>query len=66
MVDHSTNVAGIDIGKHALDIACHPSGLALRVDNTPAGHDALAAWLERRRVGRIGLEASGGYEREVA
>lgn len=65
MIEHSMNVAGIDIGKHTLDIACHPSGLALRVDNAPSGHRALIAWLREQAVGRIGLEASGGYEREV-
>ena len=66
MLQHSICVAGIDIGKEALDIACHPSGLAMRVDNTPMGHRALADWLAEQRVDRIGLEASGGYERGVA
>ncbi|MFC3713974.1 transposase [Sphingoaurantiacus capsulatus] len=65
MVQHSICVAGIDIGKQALDIACHPSGLAMRVDNTPAGHRVLADWLVAQRVDRVGLEASGGYERGV-
>jgi transposase len=66
MVPDSMVVAGIDIGKQTLDIACHPSGLAMRVDNTPAGHKAAARWLARQHVGRVGLEASGGYERGVA
>lgn len=66
MVHDSMVVAGIDIGKHTLDIACHPSGLALRVDSTAAGHDALTRWLAQQQVARIGLEASGGYERGVA
>ena len=66
MAHDSMTVAGIDIGKHSLDIACHPSGMALRVDNTAAGHEALTHWLARHRVARIGLEASGGYERAVA
>jgi transposase len=66
MADHSMSVAGIDIGKQTLDIACHPSGLALRVDNTPAGHRRLAGWLTEQAVGRVGLEATGGYERGVA
>ena len=66
MAHDSMTVAGIDIGKHSLDIACHPSGMALRVDNTAAGHEALTHWLARHRVGRIGPEASGGYERAVA
>jgi transposase len=66
MGEHSICAAGIDIGKGALDVACHPSGLAMRVDNTPAGHRRLADWLAGQRVDRIGLEASGGYERGVA
>lgn len=66
MADHSMSVAGIDIGKHTLDIACHPSGLALRVDNSAAGRRALARWLTEQAVGRVGLEATGGYERDVA
>lgn len=66
MVDDSMTVAGIDIGKHTLDIACHPSGLAMRVDNTTAGHKVLIRWLAEQQVTRVGLEASGGYERGVA
>lgn len=66
MVCNSMIVAGIDIGKQWLDIACHPSGLAMRVENDPAGHRRLAAWLAEQHVERIGLEASGGYERAVS
>ena len=66
MVHDSMAVAGIDIGKAWLDVACHPSGLAIRVENTPTGHHALADWLAEQRVERVGLEASGGYERGVA
>lgn len=66
MIDDSMIVAGIDIGKTWLDIACHPSGLALRVTNTPADHARLIDWLHAQGAGRIGLEASGGYERGVA
>jgi len=66
MIRDSMIVAGIDIGKQWLDIACHTSGQALRVENTPAGHRKAADWLSERRVERVGLEASGGYERGVA
>jgi transposase len=65
MTDDSMVVAGIDIGKLTLDIACHPSGMAMRVDNSAAGHAALVRWLTQQGVTRIGLEASGGYERNV-
>lgn len=66
MVPDSMIVAGIDIGKATLDIACHPSGAALRVNNDAAGHKALIHWLAQQQAQRIGLEASGGYERGVA
>jgi transposase len=58
--------AGIDVGKQSLDIACHPSGQALRVDNSTVGIKTLLRWLKNQHVARVGLEASGGYEREVA
>jgi len=65
MGQHNACVAGIDVGKHTLDMACHPSGRAMRVDNTPTGHRTLVAWMTEQHVERIGLEASGGYERGV-
>ncbi len=65
MAHDSMVVAGIDTGKMWLDIACHPSGQALRVGNDAEGHERLSAWLRDQAVGRVGLEASGGYERGV-
>lgn len=65
MAHDSMVVAGIDTGKMWLDIACHPSGQALRVENDAGGHERLSAWLKDQDVGRVGLEASGGYERGV-
>ena len=60
-----TSVAGIDIGKTWLDIAVFGSGEALRLPNSIEGHAALLEWLGRHGVTRVGLEASGGYERDV-
>src|SRR5207245_8409629 len=37
----------------------------LRIDSTPEGYKVLLDWLRRRRVKRIGIEASGGYEQAV-
>lgn len=56
-------VAGIDCGKQALDVALFPTGDTLHVANTPSGRDELTAWLRQHGVARVGLEASGGYER---
>ncbi len=57
--------AGIDTGKRKLDVALDGKPDVLQVDNSPAGHRSLSAWLRRRRVTRLGIEASGGYEQEV-
>ena len=65
MAKSSTRCAGIDTGKHKLDVALAGAGEPIEVENGPAGHAELCAWLRRRRVERIGIEASGGYERAV-
>src|SRR5688500_4279330 len=65
MAKRSTVCAGIDTGKHKLDVALDQGPEQLQVDNDPDGHKSLAAWLRQRRVRRIGIEASGGYEQAV-
>jgi transposase len=62
MSNHNTVCAGIDTGKHKLDIALDGSAERLQVDNSSEGHRNLSAWLRQREVERIGIEASGGYE----
>ena len=61
----STKVAGVDVGKRGLDVAVHGLEDELRVENGLAGFSELIGWLKAREVGRVGLEASGGYERGV-
>lgn len=61
----STTVAGIDVSKLRLDIALGGDGATLSVGNEAAGHAELVALLGRAGVARVGLEASGGYERAV-
>ncbi len=65
MGQDSILAAGIDTGKEALDVALSRGEARLQVDNTAKGWNELAAWLKRHRVKRIGIEASGGYERGV-
>jgi transposase len=65
MSKHITVYAGIDTGKHKLDVAIAGSAEKLQVDNSPDGHLALSRWLERYGAKRVGIEASGGYEQEV-
>jgi len=58
-------VAGIDISKDWLDLYVAPSGQALRLSNTASGVKDLIGRLKRLGVRRVGVEASGGYERGV-
>ena len=57
--------AGIDTGKRKLDVALGGAGDRLGVANDPDGHAALSQWLGRHTVERIGIEASGGWEKAV-
>jgi transposase len=57
--------AGIDVSKQWLDVALWPKGETLRVARDDAGLAELVRWLAARQVMRVGLEASGGYERLV-
>lgn len=61
----NTKVAGVDVGKHRLDVAVHGLEELGEFDNSPSGLSALVAWLKAREVGRVGMEASGGYERSL-
>jgi transposase len=62
-VKSTTKAAGVDVGKAHLDVAVHGVEEAVRVANAPAGIDEMIAWLKAREVDRVGLEATGGYER---
>ena len=66
MAQITTGVAGLDIGKDWLDAAIHDARAKLRVRNDAQDYGELICWLRRHRVGRVGMEASGGYERNVA
>lgn len=61
----NTKIAGIDVGKRRLDAAVHGLSGEVWVENEARGYRELIAWLRDREVGRVGLEASGGYERGV-
>jgi transposase len=56
---------GIDVAKAYLDIEFWPQKETLRVTNDRPGRARLIAWLKKRPVAAIGLEASGGYERDT-
>lgn len=65
MAKRITICAGIDTGKRKLDVALDGSSERIQVENTPEGYRVLSEWLQRHKVRRIGIEASGGYEQAV-
>lgn len=60
-----TAVAGVDVGKLWLDAAINGGEAGVRFANDRKGIAELIGWLKAREVGRVGLEATGGYEREA-
>lgn len=65
MTEISTAVAGIDTAKDKLDVAVHGQTSHWQVENTLRGWKRLCSELVEAGVGRVGIEASGGYERGV-
>lgn len=65
MAKRITICAGIDTGKHKLDVALDDSPERTQVENTPEGYAVLLEWLRHHKVKRVGIEASGGYEQAV-
>ena len=65
MPDTNTPTAGIDVSKNTLDVAIHGCAEISRVENAAAGWKALAVTLAAASVARVGVEATGGYERGV-
>ncbi len=64
-VKSNTAVAGVDVGKGWLDAAVHGRDDEVRVANTAVGILELMSWLAARDVGRVGMEATGGYEKDL-
>ena len=60
-----TTTAGIDTSKAKLDIALHRRAEHWQVSNSLSGWRTLAAKLAKAGVGRVGIEATSGYERGV-
>jgi transposase len=58
--------AGIDVGKTFLDVAIHNRSETWSIENEATGWQKLAEQLKALEVVRVGMEASGGYERDVA
>lgn len=56
---------GIDVSKAVLDVAIWPGGGFFQVTNDRQGRQDLVRKLKSMTVSAVGLEASGGYERDV-
>ena len=56
---------GVDVGSIWLDLGFHPFGKSIRVRNTEEGIATIVAALGQRGVGRVALEAIGGYARKL-
>jgi transposase len=65
MANATTLSAGIDVAKAKLDIAIHGQKHTTVAENTPDGWRAIVAQMTREGVSRVGIEATGGYERGV-
>jgi len=65
MTHHTTLTAGIDTAKDKLDVAIHGLPTHFTVENRQSGWRRLAGALTKAGVKRVGIEATGGYERGV-
>lgn len=57
---------GVDVSKNHLDVAIKESGESFRVENTALGLEELMGTLTPLEPTLIVVEATGGYEKEVA
>jgi transposase len=60
-----STTAGIDTSKSKLDVAVHGCAERWQFDNSPLGWRRLGTALSKSGVERVGIEATGGYERGV-
>jgi len=65
MSDGSTDTAGIDTAKEKLDVAVHGKVAVVGFENAETDFARLAEYLRAEGVRRVGIEATGGYERNV-
>lgn len=63
---HEMAFVGVDVSKHRFDLHIHPSGTSMMVENTPARIAGLVERLSKLGPTKIGIEATGGYERSLA
>lgn len=59
------SIAGIDVAKAHLDVGLYGTDQVRRFSNDGPGMGELIHWLGDQGVVRVGLEATGGYERKL-
>lgn len=64
-MDVDGKIVGIDVSKAWLDVAMLPGGKSFRLGNDASGWAGLIAKLKPHAIRAIGLEPSGGYERDL-
>ncbi|TWC20617.1 MULTISPECIES: transposase, partial [unclassified Pseudomonas] len=57
--------AGIDVSKDSLEVQVNLLEAGIRCPNAEGDFPGLIGWLMLHQVGRVLLEATGGYERKV-
>jgi transposase len=57
---------GIDVAKHSFEVAATGELQTLRLSNEEAGHTELCQWLVALAPRLVLLEATGGYEQDLA
>ena len=65
MTHHSIRAAGIDTGKHKLDVALADGLAEIQVGNDTAGHRELVAWLQGQGITHVVMESTGVYWKPV-
>lgn len=60
-----TQILGVDISKHTLDVYLHPQATARQFPNTAPGITALLAWLQPHPVRRVIFEPTGAYHHRL-
>jgi transposase len=66
MAQNDRVVVGIDVAKDKVDACIRSLSQRQTFPSTAEGRRALIRWLRKHKVGKVAMEASGGYEREWA
>ena len=66
MAQNDRVVVGIDVAKDKVDACIRSLSQEQTFLSTAEGQRALIRWLRKHKVGKVAMEASGGYERDWA